>query len=63
MCCHYMIDTGMPRGCPAENCDKKRLGKKPPVRPNPLVLKHRLKKMKGRDQIDNAEGNTGAEGA
>jgi hypothetical protein len=21
--CHYLIDTGKPRGCSAENCDKK----------------------------------------
>lgn len=23
MCCHYILDTGEPRGCPAENCSKK----------------------------------------
>lgn len=22
--CHYCYDTGLPRGCPPENCDKKR---------------------------------------
>ena len=32
MACHYMFDMGIPRGCPAEKCDKKRLGKKPKVR-------------------------------
>lgn len=23
--CHYLLDTGKPRGCPAERCDKKRI--------------------------------------
>ena len=23
--CHYMYDTGKPRGCPADRCDKKRI--------------------------------------
>ena len=23
MACHYMLDTGFPRGCPADKCTKK----------------------------------------
>lgn len=26
--CHYMIDTGQRRGCPASKCDKKIVAKK-----------------------------------
>ena len=37
MCCHYMIDTGMRRGCSAENCDKKRIEKKPQIKARPIV--------------------------
>ena len=25
--CHYCLDTGNPRGCPIDKCDKKELGK------------------------------------
>lgn len=25
--CHYMLDTGKKRGCPAGRCNKKKLGK------------------------------------
>ena len=38
-CCHYMYDTGMRRGCPAENCDKKRPGKKPKKEMFPITKK------------------------
>lgn len=26
--CHYCYDTGTPRGCPADRCNKKKLGTK-----------------------------------
>ena len=26
--CHYFLDTGKPRGCPAENCSRKTVMKK-----------------------------------
>lgn len=25
--CHYLVDTGHPRGCEPENCDKRETGK------------------------------------
>lgn len=45
--CHYCYDTGMPRGCPPEKCDKREEGGRRRSRQAPMTIAPRAKQEQG----------------
>lgn len=45
--CHYCYDTGTPRGCPPEECDKREEGGRRRSRQAPMTIAPRAKQEQG----------------
>ena len=54
--CHYCYDTGISRGCPPEECDKKERRGRGGVRKAPLPIAPRRKRTQGLIQAIRPEG-------